>query len=165
MNPLLRWLVLIPFALFCAIATAVFATLAFAILAPEFGEVVGVAIAAWVQSVVAVILHYDLPGRAVTSVMLRASSLAGALLVAPVVITAITSELFRWRGWMAQAALTAFSSIVLPLGVLAPRRMLSGAEARVLIALGLVGVVAGSIYWLVAGRSAGEGKAPSASAS
>jgi hypothetical protein len=42
------------------------------------------------------------------------------------------------------------------MAVLAPARGLSGAETRIMLALGLVGVVAASVYWLIAGRGAGR---------
>lgn len=164
MTALLRWLLLMPFAAAVAMLAAVFATFFLAMIVPEFGEVVGVAVAAWVRALMTMLLHGHGGEREVAAILVRASALAAALLLAPVIITAVASELFRWRSWAIQAAVAATLSVVFPLGVLAPRRMLSGAETRVLVALALVGVVAGSIYWLIAGRGAGGERPLSASA-
>jgi hypothetical protein len=51
-----------------------------------------------------------------------------------------------------QAAGTALLTIALPLALLMPQRLLSATETRIAIALGLVGVITGTVYWLVAGR-------------
>ncbi len=80
--------------------------------------------------------------------------LVAAILIAPVVITAVASELFRVGSGLIQMVLCGILATALPAAVLGLRRMPVGTETQVLAAFFLTGVATGAIYWMVAGRGA-----------
>lgn len=151
---MLRWLILIPFAIGLAVMAGVMTLLVFTILVPEMGTaLVGAVLTAMRALFDAAMNGEDMALAA--GMAGRAGLMAGAILLAPVTLIALGSEWLRWRGWMAQAAGTGLLTITLPLALLAPQRLLSSAETRIAVALGLLGIITGTVYWLVAGRDAG----------
>jgi hypothetical protein len=95
------------------------------------------------------------PDQAVGAVAVGLWFLTTAVLVAPPLLAAVIGELAGWRSFVwygASAGLLAAALGFLghPLGA-----RLDPSETRVMLLLFLTGVVAGLVYWAVAGRSAG----------
>jgi hypothetical protein len=156
---MLKRLILIPFGLAFGALAAFVTLLLFIALVPELTQAVFGAAQALARGLFDMLEIENAPDMALASAGMaagRAGILALAVLVAPVSLVALLSELFGWRGWMAQSALGAALTIALPMALLSPARGLSGAETRIMLALGLVGIVAASVYWLIAGRGAGR---------
>jgi hypothetical protein len=156
---MLKRLILIPFGLAFGMLAAFVTLVLFVALVPELTAAVFGAAQALARGLFDMLAIENAPESALASAEMaagRAGLLALAMLVAPVCLVALVAELFGWRGWVAQSALGAVLTIALPMALLAPARGLSGAETRIMLALGLVGVVAASVYWLIAGRGAGR---------
>ncbi|MGL4637348.1 MAG: hypothetical protein ACRCWF_15305 [Beijerinckiaceae bacterium] len=84
------------------------------------------------------------------------STLTVALLFLPVAIVAAVSEVFSVRFWFVQALGAALLTALLPWAML-PSLMTGTPLASSLTGLlAVTGALAGSIYWMVAGRSAGS---------
>ncbi len=86
-----------------------------------------------------------------------------AVLVAPVLCAGIAGEVFRVRSYVYYAGVTGLVTALVPwvartrLGISsgAGLRGMDPAELRLTAILFLTGVVAGTVYWLIAGRTAG----------
>ncbi len=163
---MLKRLILIPFGLAFGMLAAFVTLVLFVAVVPELTEAVFGALQALARGLFNALALDNAPDRAAVAAQMaagRAGLLALAVLAAPVCLVALVSELFGWRGWMAQSALGGALTIALPMALIGPQRGLTGAETKIVLALGLVGVVATSIYWLIAGRGAGRNKAEPAS--
>ena len=152
---MLRWLLLIPFAVIVAMGTGLIALMIVSVSSPEMARLLG---GGFGQLVDALFGLAD-SGLDVEPTALAAINLVGRLglasIVAPVVLVAIGSELFRMRSGLIQSGLTGLLAAVLPLALLGLSRTPSGPEMRVIGALYLVGAASGFVYWLIAGRDAG----------
>ena len=151
---MLRWLILMPFAIGLAILAGMVALMIFTTMVPEMGTaLVGAVLSAFRALYDAAMSGDDMALAAAMAA--RTGLMAAAILLAPVTLVALISEIFRWRSWVVQASGAALLTIAFPLALLAPQRLLSSSETRIAIALGLVGIITGTVYWLVAGRDAG----------
>jgi len=152
---LLRWLLLIPFAVIVAMGAGLIALMIVSVSSPEMARLLG---GGFGQLVDALFGLAD-SGLDVEPTALAAISLVGrlglAIIVAPVVLVAIGSELFRMRSGLIQSGLAGLLAAVLPLALLGLSRAPNGPEMRVIGALYLVGAASGFVYWLIAGRDAG----------
>jgi ABC-type multidrug transport system fused ATPase/permease subunit len=84
------------------------------------------------------------------------TSLTTAVLFLPVALVAAVSEVFGLRFWMLQALLAAALTAVLPFAML-PELMTGHVMASPITGLlAATGALSGSIYWMIAGRSAGS---------
>jgi hypothetical protein len=84
------------------------------------------------------------------------TSLTAAVLFLPVSLVAAVSEVFGLRYWILQALLASVLTAVLPFAML-PELMAGNLLASPITGLLFAtGALAGSIYWMVAGRSAGS---------
>jgi hypothetical protein len=78
------------------------------------------------------------------------------VLLLPVAVVAAVAEVFAVRAWLLQALLAALLTALIPFA-LAPEIMARSASASTIMAvLATTGAVAGTVYWLIAGRSAGS---------
>jgi len=83
------------------------------------------------------------------------STLTIAVLFLPVALVAAATEVFGLRWWLLQALGAALLTALLPWAML-PNLMAGSALASPLTGvLAATGALAGSIYWMIAGRSAG----------
>jgi hypothetical protein len=78
------------------------------------------------------------------------------LLVAPPVAIAVAGEIWGTRSLAWYAVGTAALTAAIPWLARASMRTPTAAEGRITLALFLTGAVAGLVYWLFAGRSAGR---------
>jgi hypothetical protein len=96
--------------------------------------------------------------------LMRGSTLA--ICIAPVALAALIGELGRLRSWLWYACCSGLIAAAMPFdlhplaeaerGEASPERAAMMLEIRFMLLFFVVGLVAGSIYWLIAGRNAGE---------
>lgn len=162
MSRLLRYLVVIPFALLLAVSLGLLAFFIASAIVPELGLLVGAGFQALIASVFdEAMAGYDPSGRLFAAFALS-GRLALAIFVLPVVLVALACEVFGLRGGLLQITATGALAALLPLAMLQLSRSPTASEGRVIAALFFTGAVIGLFYWLVAGRRAG---APGASVS
>jgi len=153
---MLRWLLLIPFALLIAIGAGLVALLAAGIASPDLGRLIGGGFERLVTALFDQAERGFDPGPAAQAAFSLLGRLGFAILVLPVVLVAVASELFRLRSGLIQSGLTGVLSALLPLAMLGLARTPTAAEMQVISALFLVGAATGFVYWLIAGRGAGK---------
>ncbi len=152
---MLRWLLLLPFALLLAITAGLVAMLVASVVSPEFGLLIGGGFERLFAAIMGQFENgYD-PGPTAEAAFALLGRLGLAILVAPVVIVAVGSELFRLRSGLIQSGLTGLLAALLPLAMLRLARAPTAQETQVIGALFLIGTATGFVYWLIAGRGAG----------
>lgn len=155
MSRLLRYLVVVPFALLVAMTVGLIGFFIASAIVPELGLLVGAGFQALIASVFdEAMAGYDPSGRLFAAFALS-GRLAFAIFVMPVVLVALASEVFGLRGGLMQIIATGALAALLPLAMLQLSRSPTAAEGRVIAALFFTGAVIGLFYWLVAGRKAG----------
>lgn len=153
---MLRWLLLIPFALLFAIGSGLVALLVAGVASPDLGLLIGGGFDRLISALFDQAERGFDPGPTAEAAFSLLGRLGFAILVLPVVLVSIASELFRFRSGLIQSGLTGLLAALLPLGMTrAPR----AGEMQVVAALFLVGAATGFVYWLIAGRGAGGEKA------
>ena len=156
---MLRWLLLIPFALLFAIGAGMFALLIAGVVSPDLGLLIGGGFERLIAALFDMAAQGFDPGPAADAAFSLLGRLGFAILVAPVLLVAIGSELFRLRSGLIQSGLTGVLAALLPLAMLGLARAPSAAELQIISALFLVGAATGFVYWLIAGRGAGGERA------
>lgn len=158
---MLRWILLIPFA--CLVAMG--AGLIFLAMASVASPAVAMLIGGGIERLVDILLGLAESGVDPAPAAQAAFALIGrlglAIIVAPVVLVAVGSELFRLRSGLLQSGFTGLLAALLPLAMLKLSRAPSTAEIQIISGLFLVGAATGFVYWLIAGRGAG-GERPAA---
>jgi hypothetical protein len=152
---MLRWLLLIPFALLFAVGAGLFALLIASVISPDLGLLIGGGFERLMAALFDMAAQGFDPGPAADAAFSLLGRLGFAILVAPVVLVAIGSELFRLRSGLIQSGLTGVLAALLPLAMLGMTRAPNMAEMQVISALFLVGAATGFVYWVIAGRGAG----------
>jgi hypothetical protein len=89
-----------------------------------------------------------------------AGRLIATVLLAPPAFVALVSEVLGARRLVWHAGATAVVTGALPWIVRGGTRIATPEEVRISIILALTGAVAGFVYWLIAGRSAGPEPEP-----
>jgi len=89
-----------------------------------------------------------------------------AICIAPVVLAALIGELARFRSWLWYACCSGILAAAMPFDphpwpdadrtAAAPDTVATMLELRFMLLFFIVGMIAGTIYWLIAGRNAGE---------
>lgn len=152
---MLRWLLLIPFAQLMAMAAGLVAMMIAATVEPTLALMIGGGIERLVDMLFGLVDSGIDPAPTAQAAFALISRLGLAIVVLPIVLVAIASELFRLRSGLIQSGLTGLLTALLPLALLGLTRRPSSQEMQVLGALVLVGAATGFVYWLIAGRSAG----------
>lgn len=152
---MLRLLLLIPFALLFAIGAGMLALLVASFASPDLGLLIGGGFERLVAALFDLAERGSDPGPAAEAAFALLGRLGFAILVLPVVLVAIASELFRLKSGLIQSGLTGLLAALLPLATLRLARTPTAGEVQVIAALFLVGAASGFVYWLVAGRGAG----------
>ncbi|MCO5090548.1 hypothetical protein [Bosea sp. (in: a-proteobacteria)] len=152
---MLRWLVLIPFACLVAMGAGLFALAMASVASPALALMIGGGIERLVDILLGFAESGMDPAPAAQAAFALVARLGRAIIVAPVVLVAIGSELFRLRGGLVQSGMTGFLAALLPLAMLRLSRAPSAAEIQIVSGLFLVGAATGFVYWLIAGRGAG----------
>lgn len=152
---MLRWLLLIPFALVMAMAAGLVAMMAASVVSPGIALLIGGGFERLLDALFGLADMGIDPGPAASAAFALLGRLGFAIIVAPVVLVAVGSELFSLRSGLIQSGLTGLLAALLPLALLGLSRTPTGAEVQVIGALVLVGAATGFVYWLIAGRGAG----------
>ena len=105
------------------------------------------------------------PEDAAGSLLLLVHGVTMAICVAPLGVAALLGELARVRSWFWYACCSGGLAAAMPFllrlwtglarRTTAPDSTTATAESRFLLLFFFVGIIAGSIYWLIAGRNAG----------
>jgi hypothetical protein len=159
---ILRWLIVIPFALLLAMGAGMFALMIASVVSPELAQLVGGGMQALFAAVFDELADGHDPSLRAGTALALAGRLGLAIIVIPVCLVAVSSELFRLRSAIAQITATGALTAFLPLAMLRLGRAPTATEGRVIAALFLIGAVSGLMYWLIAGRKAGSMKVVSA---
>ncbi len=156
MRTLVRLLLIIPFALLTAMGASFLFLSVAAVVSPDLAAMIFGALGALGDAVFGLAIDGVDPSPLAAQAAWRGFQFAVAALVAPVVLTALATELLSQRSALLQIALSGLIAAILPLALLGLSRAPSGAEMRVIAALFLTGATAGAVYWLIAGRDAGR---------
>jgi hypothetical protein len=159
---MIRWFLLIPFALLMAIgASSVFllvASIVDPVMATLMGDTVFVGFWAFVDEV----FTSEDPGPVVSYAFETVGRLVFTLLVFPPLLIAVVSEVIGMRSLVWHAGAMGILTAAVPWILRGAARVGSPLELHVSLVLGLTGAVAGLIYWAIAGRDAGRRSAPAA---
>lgn len=156
MRAAARLLLIIPLAILLAMGASGFFLMIASVLSPDMAAMVVGLMSALGDAIFGMALDGIDPTPAAAAAAWQGLRFGVALLVAPAALTALASELLRLPGAITQMTIAGLTAALAPLALIGLNRMPSGAEARVLAALFLTGVVAGFVYWLAAGRGAGS---------
>ena len=152
---MLRWLLLIPFALVMAMTAGLVAMMLASVVSPGLALLIGGGFERLLDALFGLADMGIDPGPTAEAAFVLLGRLGFATIVAPVVLVAVACELFSLRSGLIQSGLTGLLAALLPLGMLGLARAPTGAEVQVLGGLVLIGAATGFVYWLIAGRSAG----------
>lgn len=165
MRLVARLLLLIPLALLIAWAIGGLFLMVATVASPALAHMVFGAMAALGDMASALAFEGRDPTALVAAAGWQAIKLVVAVLFAPALLVAITSEMFRWSGLVSQMALGGLAAALLPAAVLGLTRLPTGSETQVLAAFFLTGAVTALVYWLIAGRGAAPVSAPTPASS
>jgi len=152
---LLRWILLIPFACIVAMGAGMFFLAMASVASPAVALLIGGGIERLVDILFGLAESGIDPAPAAQAAFALIGRLGLAIIVVPVVLVAIGSELFRLRSGLLQSGFTGLLAALLPLAMLRLSRAPSPAEIQIISGLFLVGAATGFVYWLIAGRQAG----------
>ena len=151
---MVRLIVLAPLGILAGACAAMISLMILTAYVPDLGTAFLAAFfAAW-RAIWRAAVEFDDPEQA-ARVFGRAGSLATLMLLAPIVVTAIISEIARLRGALAHIVLAGALTILIPYVAIAPRSGDAGpsaAEGRILACLFFAGAASGLLYYLIAGR-------------
>lgn len=152
---MLRWILLIPFACIVAMGAGMFFLAMASVASPAVALLIGGGIERLVDILFGLAERGIDPAPAAQAAFALIGRLGLAIIVVPVVLVAIGSELFRLRSGLLQSGFTGLLAALLPLAMLRLSRAPSPAEIQIISGLFLVGAATGFVYWLIAGRQAG----------
>lgn len=159
---MIRWLLLIPFALLIAIGVSGTFFLIATIVDPVMAMLTGNTLFVGFWSLVDAVFSADDPGPIVEDAFLAVGRIMFTLLIFPPLMIAIVSEVLGMRSLLWYALATGVLTAAVPWILRGSARIASPAELHVSLVLGLTGTVAGLVYWAIAGR---EPRRPDSSAS
>ena len=152
---MLRWILLVPFACLVAMVAGLFFLAMASVVSPAVALLIGGGIERLLDILFGLAESGIDPAPAAQAAFALIGKLGMAIIVAPVVLVAVGSELFRLRSGLLQSGFTGLLAALLPLAMLKLSRAPSTAEIQIISGLFLVGAATGFIYWLIAGRGAG----------
>lgn len=156
MRTLARLLLIIPLALIIAFGAGGFFLMLATVISPALAQMVFGALNAFADTVFGLAFNGEDPSELAVAASWQGFKLVAAILIAPVLITAIASELFRVSSGFIQMVMCGLLASALPAAIIGLTRLPTGTETQVLAAFFLTGVVTGAVYWLIAGRGANE---------
>ncbi|MGL4438949.1 MAG: hypothetical protein ACRCUE_06725 [Bosea sp. (in: a-proteobacteria)] len=151
-----RLLLIIPLGLIIAFGAGGFFLMLATVISPALAQMVFGAFNAFADTVFGLAFEGEDPSELAVAASWQGFKLMSAILIAPVLITAVASELFRVRSGLVQMVLCGTLASALPAAIIGLKRLPTGTETQVLAAFFLTGVVTGAVYWLIAGRGAAE---------
>ncbi len=156
MRSLARFLLVIPLGLIIAFAAGGFFLMLATVVSPALAGMIFGAMNAFAEVVFGLAFNGEDPSDLAIAASWQGFKLAASILIVPVLITALASELFRLPGALLQMVLTGVLAAALPAAIIGLRRLPTGTETQVLAAFFLTGIVTGAVYWLIAGRGAAK---------
>lgn len=159
---MIRWLLVIPFALLIAIGMSSLFFFFASMIDPLMAALTGNTLFVGFWNLVDAIFSSEDPGPVVAGAMLSLGRIMVTLLVLPPLVIAVISEVLKMRSLLWHALATGVLTASVPWILRGAARVANPAELHVSAILALTGAVAGFVYWAIAGRDAG-GRAPSIS--
>jgi hypothetical protein len=156
MRMVARLLLIIPLGLIIAFGAGGFFLMLATVVSPALAQMVFGALNAFADTVFGLAFNGEDPSELAVAASWQGFKLVAAILIAPVLVTAIASELFRIGSGLVQMVLCGVFASALPAAIIGLKRLPTGTETQVLAAFFLTGVVTGAVYWLIAGRGAAE---------
>lgn len=152
---MIRWLLLIPFALLIAIGASGFFFLVASAVDPLMATLTGETLFVGFWNLIDAVFSSDDPGPIIEEAMLAVGRITFTLLVLPPLMIAVISEVLRMRSFLWHVLATGVLTAAVPWILRGAARVANSAELHVSVVLGLTGAVAGFVYWTIAGRDAG----------
>lgn len=153
---MIRWLLLIPFALLIAIGASSFFLMVASMIDPVMASLTGDTLFVGFWSFVDAVFSAEDPEPIVTEAFLAVGRLVFTLLVLPPLLVAVVSEVLGLRNVFWYAAAMGVLTASVPWILRGAARVGSPLELHVSLVLGLTGAVAGLVYWAIAGQGAGQ---------
>ncbi|WP_457089099.1 hypothetical protein [Microvirga sp. P5_D2] len=157
---MIRWLLLIPFALLIAIGASGFFFLIASTVDPLMATLTGETLFVGFWNLIDAVFSSDDPGPLIADAMLTVGRIVFTLLVLPPLMIAVVSEVLKMRSFLWHVLATGVLTAAVPWILRGAARVANPAELHVSAVLGLTGAVAGFVYWAIAGRDAGGRDAP-----
>ncbi len=151
-------LILVPLAAILAMCSAVVALLLLIAMRPDVMAEIGLTFAGFFRAFVnATQTDAVAAVERSSQALVSAGRLMALVALAPTLLMALITELMGLRSWLVHIPGNAVLTLVLPLSALDPR-FISGLQQHrsLAVLLLLTGCIAGSVYWLIAGRNAGR---------
>ncbi len=159
---MIRWLLLIPFALLIAIGMSSLFFFLASLFDPLMATLTGETLFVGFWNLVDAVFSSDDPGPIVAEAMLTVGRIMFTLLVLPPLMVAVISEVLRMRSLLWHVLATGVLTAAVPWILRGAARVANPAELHVSAVLGLTGAVAGFVYWAIAGRDSGGRAVPTA---
>lgn len=155
---MVRWLLVIPFALLVALAAGSLFFLIAAVVDPVMAALAGRTLFVGFWSLMDAIVGAENPDAVVLDALFGVGRLTLMLFVLPPVFAALAGEVIGLRRLVWYAGATGLLTAAMPWLLRESPRIATPDELRVSLVLGLTGAVAGFVYWLIAGRGAGAAR-------
>src|SRR6478735_7590589 len=159
---MIRYILLIPFALLIAIGASSLFLLVASIVDPVLALLTGNTLLVGFWAFVDEVFSAEDPGPIVAAAFDAVGRVVFTLLVFPPLLVAILSEVIRARSAIWYGAATGVLTAAIPWILRGSARVGWPGDLHVSFVLGLTGAVAGLVYWTIAGRD--SGRSPSATA-
>jgi hypothetical protein len=161
---MIRWLLVIPFALLFAISAGSLFLLVASVVDPVMAALTGNTLFVAFWSLMDALSAVDDPTPVVEGAATGLGRLLFTFLILPPAFVALVGEVAGTRRLVWYGGATGVLTAMIPWLLRGSPRVGSSAELHVAVVLGLTGAVAGLVYWMTAGRSAGDVRAPGATA-
>ena len=159
---MIRWLLLIPFALLIAIGASGTFFLIAIIVDPVMAVLTGDTLFVGFWSLVDAVFAAEDPGPIVEDAFLAVGRITFTLIIFPPLFVAVISEVLGMRSALWYALATGILTAAVPWILRGAARVGSPAELHVSLVLGLTGAVAGLVYWAIIGGRASDRPLPKA---
>ena len=151
-------LILVPLGLCLGAATAFCVLPVAALASPDLTLLLGATMDRVLELLANAAAGNDAAAETLALFALSVWKLLALVTCVPVLVVAVFTEIFGSRGWPLQAAGCGVLTAALPFAALPRTLAASGLPAPALAGLFVTGALAGSVYWLVGGRSAGRNR-------
>jgi hypothetical protein len=148
---MIRWLLLIPFALLIAMSASGTFFLIASLVDPVMAVLTGDTLFVGFWSLVDAVFAAEDPGPIVEDAFLAVGRVMFTLLIFPPLLIAIIGEVLGMRSLLWHALATAVLTAAVPWILRGDARITTSAELHVSLVLGLTGAVAGFVYWAIVG--------------
>jgi hypothetical protein len=148
---MIRWLILIPFALLIAIGASGTFFLIASMVDPVMALLTGDTLFVGFWSLIDAVFAAEDPGPIVENAFLAVGRIMFTLLIFPPLLVAIVSEVLGMRSFLWHVIATGVLTAAVPWILRGQARIASPEELHVSFVLGLTGAVAGLVYWAIIG--------------